>query len=265
MFLCLIWLVCKWHLAYSEDVITPFTDVVLALEGDRVTLSCNYSGTVNNLQWYLQNPRSVPQFLTMEHMDNNPGFSVKHEREKRNMFTWSSPLLNMSVEFSLVCCHSVSQTLIMFSCFIFVIAMFVGNGSAENGIYSDSLEERVMFGDSGKLSCNYSLDGTGSLLWYRQYPRSAPLFLLLVTSYGSSKETVVPATPPYPRLSVYLNKERNRVDLSISSAEVTDSALYYCALQPTVTGNPDTLYKNPSISTQGTIRDSYVIYRIKHF
>ena len=140
----------------------------------------------------------------------------------------------------------------MWIVFYYTLLFVAGNGSAENGIYSDSLEERVMFGDSAKLSCNYSLDGAGSLLWYRQYPRSAPLFLLLVTSYGSSEETVVSATPPYPRLSVYLNKERNRVDLSISSAEVTDSALYYCALQPTVTGNSDTLYKNPSISTQGT-------------
>ena len=100
-------------------MITPFTDVVLGLEGDRVTLSCNYSGTVTSLLWYLQYPRSAPQFLTMEYMNNKPGFSEKHEREKKHYH------------------------------------------------------------------------------------------------------------------------------LEISSAKVTDSALYYCALEPTVTGNSDTLYKNP--------------------
>ena len=102
-------------------MITPFTDVVLGLEGDRVTLSCNYSGTVTSLLWYLQYPRSAPQFLTMEYMNNKPGFSEKHEREKKHYH------------------------------------------------------------------------------------------------------------------------------LEISSAKVTDSALYYCALVPTVIGSPDTLYKNPDI------------------
>ena len=47
-----------------------------------------------------------------------------------------------------------------------------------------------------------------------------------------------------PRFSAGLSDGNKRVDLEISSAALTDSALYYCAVRPTVTGNTHTLYKN---------------------
>uniref|UniRef100_A0AAZ3Q075 Ig-like domain-containing protein n=1 Tax=Oncorhynchus tshawytscha TaxID=74940 RepID=A0AAZ3Q075_ONCTS len=85
--------------------------------------------------------------------------------------------------------------------------------------------------DRVTLFCNYTSSGV-TLLWYRQYPKSAPQ--LLVMEYAD-------ITPGFT-----LNHDKNakRTDLKISSAEVTDSAMYYCALRPTVTGNPETLYKN---------------------
>uniref|UniRef100_A0AAZ3Q1M6 Immunoglobulin V-set domain-containing protein n=1 Tax=Oncorhynchus tshawytscha TaxID=74940 RepID=A0AAZ3Q1M6_ONCTS len=74
-------------------------------------------------------------------------------------------------------------------------------------------------GDVINLSCNYSSAST--FQWYQQYPGSSPIFLLLTTV--SSNPSVVNATPPYPHLSIKLNKERTRLDLEISSANVTDS------------------------------------------
>lgn len=90
------------------------------------------------------------------------------------------------------------------------------------------------------LSCKYDSQAR-SLHWYRQYPGSRPQFLLLVYESGGS---VTHAEPPFPRLDASVNKGEKQVDLQISSAAVTDSALYYCALEPTVTGRTDTLYKN---------------------
>ncbi len=102
------------------------------------------------------------------------------------------------------------------------------------------------------LSCNYSLtSGTSvTIQWYRQYPQAKPEFLLLVNEYSSKSE---------PKLRLYseAKKELKRVDLKISSAAVSDSALYYCALQPTVTGNTRTLYKNlSSFNPMRTIIDT---------
>jgi len=100
---------------------------------------------------------------------------------------------------------------------------------------------QVTEGETVVLSCK--CDGSvQSVIWYRQYPGSGLEFLLLVVE--SSKKTVVYADPPIPRMDGNMSMGEKKVDLKISSAEVTDSAVYYCALKPTVTENMITLYKN---------------------
>ncbi|KAK3545862.1 hypothetical protein QTP70_016260 [Hemibagrus guttatus] len=93
-------------------------------------------------------------------------------------------------------------------------------------------------GDDVTLSCKYESSATANnyLHWYRQYPKSNPEFLLYIYQSGDPKSEIP------PRMSA--NVKDKQVDLIISSAAVSDSALYYCALQPTVTGNPAALYKN---------------------
>ncbi|KTF75816.1 hypothetical protein cypCar_00043408 [Cyprinus carpio] len=96
-------------------------------------------------------------------------------------------------------------------------------------------------GSNVTLSCSHSPAASDDLYWYRQYERSKPEFL--VHTYGGAKEVKVSDIDP--RFSVKVEKRENiHVDLNISSAAVSDSALYYCALQPTVTGNTSALYKN---------------------
>ncbi|KAK3518274.1 hypothetical protein QTP86_018992 [Hemibagrus guttatus] len=92
--------------------------------------------------------------------------------------------------------------------------------------------------DDVTLSCSYKdfSDTVQNLQWYRQYPKSNPDFLLYIFENGD----LSPNIPP--RMSAKLKDKQ--VDLIISSAAVSDSALYYCALAPTVTGNPAALYKN---------------------
>uniref|UniRef100_A0A3Q3EW28 Ig-like domain-containing protein n=1 Tax=Labrus bergylta TaxID=56723 RepID=A0A3Q3EW28_9LABR len=79
-------------------------------------------------------------------------------------------------------------------------------------------------GDTVTLDCQFETSMTPYLFWYRQ-------------EMGSIH-------PTDSDFSAYINKTEKRVNLEISSAALTDSAVYYCALQPTVTGNTTTLYKN---------------------
>uniref|UniRef100_A0A8C9ZWW8 Ig-like domain-containing protein n=1 Tax=Sander lucioperca TaxID=283035 RepID=A0A8C9ZWW8_SANLU len=98
----------------------------------------------------------------------------------------------------------------------------------------DSLE-----GSSVTLSYRYSKQATGGdqFYWYRQYPGKPPEFIIF--HLGTQNET-------NSRLSVSLSEDKTKIILQISSAAVTDSALYYCAVRPTVTANPQSLYKNTS-------------------
>ena len=88
---------------------------------------------------------------------------------------------------------------------------------------------QALQGDNVTLSCNYT--SSNNLFWYRQFPSSPPQFL--IKEYQKAF-----------RFTFKKEEERNMFHLEISSAVLTDSALYYCALQPTVTGNTDSLYKN---------------------
>uniref|UniRef100_A0AAY4ACQ4 Ig-like domain-containing protein n=1 Tax=Denticeps clupeoides TaxID=299321 RepID=A0AAY4ACQ4_9TELE len=97
---------------------------------------------------------------------------------------------------------------------------------------------RLVSGSDVILSCKSSTTAS-NLLWYRQHPRSAPQFLVMVYSPDNAKKSEVVS-----HLLAKMSKGRTETSLQISSAAVSDSALYYCALQPTVTGNTDRLCKN---------------------
>ncbi|KAK7159417.1 hypothetical protein R3I94_005673 [Phoxinus phoxinus] len=123
---------------------------------------------------------------------------------------------------------------------LWLISILTGDASSE-GIAPVSPNEFVSEGKTITLSCKYTGSAaTDTLHWYRQYPRSRPDFLFLVNEAKFKQ----PADPPIPGISARLNEEKNRVDLEITGTALTDSALYYCALQPTVTGNIQALYKN---------------------
>ncbi len=128
--------------------------------------------------------------------------------------------------------------LVLFFCFILIssaLFFFTGNSFGDT-IQPWFPEKHGSEDENVTLSCNYSLSsGTNvNFQWYRQYPQAKPEFLLLVTEYSSKTE-------PELRLYSEAKKEIKRVDLVIFSAAVSDSAVYYCALAPTVTETHSTL------------------------
>ncbi len=105
-------------------------------------------------------------------------------------------------------------------------------------ITSHDSEKQAQDGNSVTLYCNYT-GAVYNLLWYRQYQRSKPELLLSMTESGDP----VKEDPSANWLSAKADKHRKLMELEISPAKVSDSAQYYCALRPTVTGNTFPLHK----------------------
>ncbi|CAL8237259.1 unnamed protein product [Arctogadus glacialis] len=130
-------------------------------------------------------------------------------------------------------CSPLPHSIMLFALFICCILC---GPSVEDSISPQKDVQRAVEGAGVVLSCSYDSSVVSSLLWYRQYPGSPPQFLIM--EYSGY------ITNPIPGMNITHIKQQRLVELQISSAAVTDSALYYCALQPTVTGNTDSPYKN---------------------
>ncbi|XP_045549619.1 uncharacterized protein [Salmo salar] len=215
----------------EENVIQPTKDVMV-VEGQPIKLTCLFDTTSQSpyLFWYKQQTNSNPMFMLRR--DTFGAGETATEFKERfharlNVTAKSVPLTIQRVQLSDSAVYYCALRPTVTTGYTAILQkLYVSCVSHGNDITPTTDKVFGLEGDVINLSCNYSSAST--LQWYQQYPGSSPIFLLLTGV--SSNPSVVHATPPYPRLSVKLNDERTHVDLEMSSAEVTDSALYYCAL-----------------------------------
>uniref|UniRef100_A0A669AWK9 Ig-like domain-containing protein n=1 Tax=Oreochromis niloticus TaxID=8128 RepID=A0A669AWK9_ORENI len=116
-------------------------------------------------------------------------------------------------------------------CYIFVYNVLQAKG-----------EETAAAGGTVTLDCLYnsSFPSGNYLFWYKQDGNNSPKFILSRLS-GDDGNT---AAEFKERFSSTLDSSIRSAPLKIQKLQLSDSAVYYCALQPTVTGNTKTLYKN---------------------
>ncbi|CAJ1073106.1 hypothetical protein OJAV_G00169760 [Xyrichtys novacula] len=94
-------------------------------------------------------------------------------------------------------------------------------------------------GHTVTLDCTFETSRTvPTLFWYRQDLQDFPKYML--KSY--SETTEFSSESDKDRFNATIKGKS--VNLEIQNLHLSDSAVYYCALQPTVTGNTKALYKN---------------------
>uniref|UniRef100_A0A672PCK1 Ig-like domain-containing protein n=1 Tax=Sinocyclocheilus grahami TaxID=75366 RepID=A0A672PCK1_SINGR len=133
----------------------------------------------------------------------------------------------------------------MVSTFLFLDLLFLSIfpvSSGQDRVEQSSEEMTASERDQVIVWCKYiTTDTDPYLFWYQQLPNRSPTFILNKLTFGEGT-----TEPDFKkRFSATLNSTSKTVPLMIKDVRVSDSAVYYCALRPTVTGNTTTLYKNP--------------------
>uniref|UniRef100_A0A8C1VUZ3 Ig-like domain-containing protein n=1 Tax=Cyprinus carpio TaxID=7962 RepID=A0A8C1VUZ3_CYPCA len=113
--------------------------------------------------------------------------------------------------------------------------------SGQDRVEQSYREMTTSEGDQVIVRCNYTTTGTNPYLFcYQQLPNKSPTFIMNKFTFGDGN-----TEPDFKkRFSATLDSTSRTVPLMIKDVRVSDSAVYYCALQPTVTENTKTLYKN---------------------
>uniref|UniRef100_A0A8C7YMG2 Ig-like domain-containing protein n=1 Tax=Oryzias sinensis TaxID=183150 RepID=A0A8C7YMG2_9TELE len=105
-------------------------------------------------------------------------------------------------------------------------------------------------GDSLTLNCTFETIYTPHLFWYRREKKGTINYILRRHSYGKNENS-----PGFKEERFDAELKDKSVPLKIQKLHVSDSAVYYCALQPTVTGNSKTLYKNLQSKDNSTLHN----------
>ncbi|KAL1280623.1 hypothetical protein QQF64_015223 [Cirrhinus molitorella] len=120
---------------------------------------------------------------------------------------------------------------------LFVTAFILGCTAQDTVIQSKPFMTAYEDG-TATLDCTYKATSTQypNLLWYQQKTNGFPKYMLIRLSGSSSSDEEFK-----DRFNANLNTSTLTVPLTIKNVRVSDSAVYYCALKPTVTETHSTL------------------------
>ncbi|KAG7524502.1 T-cell receptor alpha chain V region RL-5 [Solea senegalensis] len=127
-----------------------------------------------------------------------------------------------------------------------IVAALVFECKGQDRVMQPQGDVTAAEGHTFTLGCTFQTsDPSPTLFWYKQEVNGFPKFLLQRFSTTADN----PAGRQEERINAVVNN--TSVPLKIHKLQLSDSAVYYCAMRPTVTGNTTTLYKNTT-STRGS-------------
>uniref|UniRef100_W5MG39 Ig-like domain-containing protein n=1 Tax=Lepisosteus oculatus TaxID=7918 RepID=W5MG39_LEPOC len=215
-------------------------------EGGTATLHCNY--TANNfysLQWYRQKPNASPEkvlILTTDKIEEDKQFRGSLDTGKRIgvLNVSSSQAEDSATYYCAVQAQCVNPHIKSYTHSTSKNTKLSAMASHPNLVTAGSRTQHEVFPwrdiktsvetQETRIYCNYSLTNkayTEYLFWYQQRPGRNPRYILHRYKSGSKTEGVK-SEDFDSRFTGHLNLTAKFTYLSISSTQLSDSALYYC-------------------------------------
>ncbi|KAI9518306.1 hypothetical protein NQZ68_038577 [Dissostichus eleginoides] len=245
------------------DTVKQTAGDVRATEGGTVTLGCTFqTSTTANLFWYKQEVNGYPKYMLKRF--SGGGDNAAEFQKDRFDATLNKPSVPLQISSAAVTDSAVYYCALRPTVTGNTTTLYKNLWSKDNtilinihqreplsvrlqqkcraqrdNVLQPEAEKTATKGEAVTLGCHYNTTSSNyNLFWYKQHGDNSPTFILSRFKISTGK------TEDEDRFSSTLDSSLRSVPLKIQKLQLSDSAVYYCALQPTVTGNTNTLYKN---------------------
>ncbi|XP_065809420.1 uncharacterized protein, partial [Labrus bergylta] len=211
----------------GEDRVIQPTEDVFASEADTVTLGCTFETTnpYPNLFWYRQEMGDFPKYMLRcysKDVYKAPEFQTDKFNATINGISVPMKIQKLQLTDSAVYYCALRPTC-----------------KGEDRVIQPTEDVIAYEGDTVTLGCTFeTITQNPSMFWYRQEIVDFPKYMFRCYLKQVYKAPEFQTDRFKPAIN------GTSVPLKIQKLQLTDSAVYYCALRPTVTGNTTTLYKN---------------------
>ncbi|KAI9518310.1 hypothetical protein NQZ68_038581 [Dissostichus eleginoides] len=250
----------------GEDTVKQTAGDVRATEGNTVTLDCTFKISVGlsaYFFWYKQEANDLPLYILRRDTYGTEGNAAEFKKDRFDA-TLNETSVPLQISSAAMTDSAVYYCALKPTVTGNTTTLYKNLWSKDNtilinihqreplsvrlqqkcraqrdNVLQPEAEKTATKGEAVTLGCHYNTTSSNEyLFWYKQHGDNSPTFILSRFKIGTGK------TEDEDRFSSTLDSSLRSVPLKIQKLQLSDSAVYYCALQPTVTGTTNTLYKD---------------------